>query len=96
MAGGALTCLLAGLTDAFPLIGHSDGSAEQAGRSSQVTGAGVDDPVVSTQVLLGCRHLGANPITRHAIRVVRLIHDACGASRAQDVTARFCRESERA
>lgn len=40
------------LTDAFPLIGHSDGSAEETGRSSQVTRARVDDPVVSTQVLL--------------------------------------------
>lgn len=78
------------LTDAFSLICHSDGSAQETGCSSQVTGAGVGDAVVSTQVLLGRRHLGANPITRHTICVVCLVHDAGGAARAQDVTARFC------
>ena len=35
------------LTDAFALVRHSDGSAQEAGRSSQVTRAGIDDPVVS-------------------------------------------------
>lgn len=75
--------------DAFSLICHSDRSAEETGRSSQVTRAGVDDPVVSTQVLLRRRHLGANPITRHTICVICLVHDACGAAGAQDVTARF-------
>lgn len=54
-----------------------------------MTRAGIDDPIVSTQVLLGRRHLGANPITRHTIRVVGLVYDACGAAGAQDVTARF-------
>lgn len=80
------------LTDAFPLIGHSDRSAEETGSSSEVTRAGIGDPVVSTQVLLGRRHLGANPITRHTICIICLVHDACGAAGAQDVTARFCRD----
>lgn len=75
--------------DAFSLICHSNGSAEKTGSSSQVTRAGIDDPIVSTQVLLRRRHLGANPITRHTICVVCLVHDACGAAGAQDVTARF-------
>lgn len=75
--------------DAFPLICHSDRSAQETGSSSQVTRARVDDPVVSTQVLLRRRHIGANPITRHTIRVIRLVHDTCGAAGAQDVTARF-------
>lgn len=75
--------------DAFSLISHSDGPAEETGSSSQVTRAGIDDPVVSTQVLLRRRHLGANPITRHTIRVICLVHDACGTAGAQDVTARF-------
>ena len=78
------------LTDAFALIRHSDGSAQEAGGSSQVTRAGIDDPVVSTQVLVRRRHLGANPITRHTIRIICLVHDARGAAGAQDVTARFC------
>lgn len=54
-----------------------------------MTGAGIDDPVVSTQVLIRRRHLGANPITRHTIGVICLVHHACGAAGAQDVTARF-------
>lgn len=40
------------LTDAFPLIGHSDRSAQETRRSPQVAGAAVGDPVVATQVLL--------------------------------------------
>lgn len=82
------------LTDAFSLICHSNRSAEETGSSSQVTGAGIDDPVVSTQVLLRRRHLGANPITRHTIRVICLVHDAGGAAGAQDVTAGFCPDKE--
>lgn len=81
------------LTNAFALIRHSNRPAEETGSSSQVTRAGVDDPVVSTQVLLGRRHLGANPITRHTIRVICLVYDACGAAGAQDVTARFWRDN---
>lgn len=77
------------LTDAFSLIGHSDRSAEETGGSSQVTRAGIDDPVISTQVLLRRRHLWANPITRHTIRVICLVHDTRGAAGAQDVAARF-------
>lgn len=57
-----------------------------------MTRAGVSDAVVSTQVLLGRRHLGANPIARHAVRVVCLVHDACGAAGAQDVAARFWKD----
>lgn len=75
--------------DAFSLICHSNRFAEETRSSSQVTRAGIDDPVVSTQVLLGRRHLGANPITRDTICVICLVHDACGAAGAQDVTARF-------
>lgn len=75
--------------DAFSLIRHSNGSAEETGSSSQVTRARIDDPVVSTQVLLRRRHLGANPITRDTICVICLVHDACGAAGAQHVTARF-------
>lgn len=75
--------------DAFSLIRDSDGPAEETGSSSQVTRAGIDDPVVSTQVLLRRRHLGANPITRHTICVICLVHDARGAAGAQDVTAGF-------
>lgn len=77
------------LTDAFPLVRHSDGAAEETGSSSQVAGAGVDDPVVPAQVLLGRRHFWANPITRHTVRVVCLVHDARGTARAQDIAARL-------
>lgn len=82
------------LTDAFSLVRHSDRLAEETGRFSQVTGAGIDDPVVSTQVLLRWRRIGANPITRHTVCVVCLVHDACGAARAQDIPARFWRQRE--
>lgn len=41
-----------GLTDALPFVGHANGAAQETGSSSQVAGAGVDDPVISTQVLL--------------------------------------------
>lgn len=82
------------LTDAFSLICHSNRPAEETGSSSQVTRAGIDDPIVSTQVLLGRRRLGANPITRHTIRVVGLVYDACGAAGAQYVTARFWRNKD--
>lgn len=54
-----------------------------------MTRAGIDDPIVSTQVLLRRRHLGANPITRHTICVICLVHDARGAAGAQDVAARL-------
>lgn len=77
------------LTDALPLVGHSDGPAQQTGRPPQVARAGVDDAVISAQVLLGRRHLRADPVARHAVRVVGLVHDARGAAGAQDVTARF-------
>lgn len=82
------------LTDAFSLICHSNRPAEETGSSSQVTRAGIDDPIVSTQVLLGRRRLGANPITGHTIRVVGLVYDACGAAGAQYVTARFWRNKD--
>lgn len=77
------------LTDALSLVRHADRSAQEAGGSSQVTRAGVGDAVVSAQVLLRRRHLRANPIARHAVRVVCLVHDARGAAGAQDVAARF-------
>lgn len=54
-----------------------------------MTRAGIDDPVVSTQILLRRCHLGANPITRHTICVICLVHNARGAAGAQDVTARL-------
>lgn len=54
-----------------------------------MTRAGVGDAVVSAQVVLRRRHLRANPIARHAVRVVCLVHDARGAAGAQDVAARF-------
>lgn len=53
LARAALDVLTRLGLDAFPLVRHSDGSTEETGRSSQVTRAGVDDPVVSAQVLLG-------------------------------------------
>lgn len=78
-----------GLTDAFAFVRHSNGPAEETGSSSQVAGAGVDDPVVAAQVLLRGRHFWANPITRHTVRVICLVHDARGAAGAQDIAARF-------
>lgn len=82
------------LTDAFALVGHPDGPAQQAGGPPQVTGAGVHDAVVAAQVLFRGRHLGADPITRHTIGVVGLVHHAGGAARAQHVSARFCMTEE--
>lgn len=77
------------LTDALSLVRHADGSAQQAGGSPQVARAGVGDAVVPTQVLLRRRHLRANAVARHAVRVICLVHDARGAAGAQDVAARF-------
>ena len=82
------------LTDAFALVRHADGSAQQTRGPSQVAGAGVGDAVVPAQVLVGRRHLGADAVTRHAVGVVRLVHHARGAARAQDVAARFCQRRE--
>lgn len=56
-----------------------------------MAGAGVDDPVVPTQVLLRRSHLWADPITRHAVRVVCLVYDARGTAGAQDIAAGFCK-----
>lgn len=78
-----------GLTDAFPLVCHSNWPTKETGSSSQVAGAGVDDPVVPTQVLLRRSHLWADPITRHAVRVVCLVYDARGTAGAQDIAAGF-------
>lgn len=54
-----------------------------------MAGAGVDDPVVPTQVLLRRRHLWANSIARHTVGVICLVHDARGAAGAQDIAAGF-------
>lgn len=77
------------LTDAFSVVRHPDGPAEQTGRLSQVARARIGDPVVSTQVQIRRGRGRANPITRHTVRVIRLVHDAVGGSGAQDLTARF-------
>lgn len=60
-----------------------------------MTRTGVRDAVVSTQVLLRRGHLRANPVARHAVRVICLVHDARGAARAQDVAARFWAKTKR-
>lgn len=60
-----------------------------------MTRTGVGDAVVSTQVLLRGRHLRANPVARHAVRVICLVHDASGAAGAQDVAARFWAKTKR-
>ena len=83
------------LTDAFALVRHADGSAQQTRGPSQVAGAGVGDAVVPAQVLLGRRHLGADAVTGHAVGVVRLVHHARGTAGAQNVAARFCQDSRR-
>lgn len=77
------------LTNAFSVVRHPDGPAEQTGRLSQVARALIGDPIVSTQVQIRRCSRGANPITRHTVRVVRLVNHAVGGSRAQDLTARF-------
>lgn len=80
------------LTDAFSIVRHPDGPAEQAGGLSQVAGALIGDPIVSTQVQIRRCGRGANPITRHTVGVVGLVNHAVGGSRAQDLTARLWRQ----
>lgn len=83
------------LTDALPLVCNADRSAQEAGGSPQVTRTGIGDAIISAQVLLRGRHLRANPVARHAVGVICLVHDARGAAGAQDVAACFWAETKR-
>lgn len=78
------------LTYAFPLVRHSDGPPQDARGSSEMAGAGVHDPVVPAQVLLGRAHLGAKPVAGYAVGVVGLVQHARRASRTAHVIARLC------
>lgn len=74
---------------AFPFIRHSDGPSQDARGSSEMAGAGVHDPVIPAQVLLGRDHLGAKPVAGYAVGVVGLVQYARRASRTAHVIARL-------
>lgn len=56
--------------------------------------AGVDNPIVATEVLLGRRNLWADAVACHAVCVVGLVHHTSRTARTQDVTARLCEEEK--
>lgn len=78
------------LTYAFPLIRHSDGPSQDASGSPEMAGAGVHDPIVPAQVLLGWDHFGAKPVAGYAVGIVGLVQYARRTSRTAHIIARLC------
>lgn len=52
-----------------------------------MAGTGVGHAVVAAEILLRGGGLGADPVTRHAVGVVGLVHHTRGAARTEDVSA---------
>lgn len=79
-------------TYAFPFVGNSNGSSQDARGSPEVARAGVNNPVIAAEVHLRQRGLGAQTVARHAEGTVGLVHHARRGARTLDIVACLCRE----
>lgn len=78
------------LTNAFPFVCHADGPSQDARGSPQMTGAGINNAIVATQVLVRWLHLWTLVITGHTVGIVGLVHDTRRRARAAHSMTRLC------
>lgn len=79
------------LTYALALVGDPDRPSQNACGSSEVAGAGINNTIIPTQVLLRRGSLRTHAVAGDAVGVVDLVHHARGGAGTVDVLTRFCK-----